>query len=82
MGRDAVNTGDLAEELGKAADVDETTARAVVETAMAYVAARRPHLARRVARMLSERKRAAGAASRIAYLARRFDPRNGEVTDT
>ncbi len=61
--------------LSEATGLDESLTRLVIETAVSYVAARRPRLARRAERMLADKERAARAAARIVHLARPLDPR-------
>jgi len=61
--------------LSEATGLGESLARLVIETAMTYVALRRPGLARRAERLLANKERAARAAARIAHLARSLDPR-------
>ncbi len=61
--------------LSEATGLDESLSRLVIETAMTYIASRRPGLARRAERMLADKEGAARAAARIVHLARLLDPR-------
>jgi len=61
--------------LSEATGLDESLSRLVIETAMTYIASRRPGLARRAERALANKERAVRAAARIAHLARALDPR-------